>query len=396
MTKPEIVIVGGGVFGLTAAIELAAREHTVAVFEQGLIPHPLAAGTDISKVVRMEYGSDDEYMKLGILARKGWLEWNEGWEREGLAPLYHDSGVLMCSREVMAEQGFEADSFRLLEKNGQAPERMSPDIIESRYPAWNPDYFQDGFFNPHGGFVESGAVVKRLCEMARRAGVTVNENVTVEKIIRDRGGAAGISTAQGDVATKRIVVAAGGWGSKLCPSLKTNIRSTGHPVFHFRPDSPELFTEELFPTFTADVARTGYYGFPLSSEGVVKIGKHSLGMETDPDGVREIPREQYELVRAFLSDALPVLADAELVYSRLCLYADTPDDDFWIDEDPECSGLFVAGGGSGHGFKFAPALGSLIADIIEGKDHPLRRKFEWRSQTTAHDTREAARYHETI
>jgi glycine/D-amino acid oxidase-like deaminating enzyme len=93
--------------------------------------------------------------------------------------------------------------------------------------------------------------------------------------------------------------------------------------------------------------------------------------------------------REFLRENLPDLASAPVRGTRLCLYCDTFDGDFWIDHDPARPGLVVAAGDSGHGFKFAPILGGLIADIVERTPNAWGPRFRWR--TRDHDTTEAAR-----
>jgi glycine/D-amino acid oxidase-like deaminating enzyme len=86
------------------------------------------------------------------------------------------------------------------------------------------------------------------------------------------------------------------------------------------------------------------------------------------------------------------LADAPIVYTRICLYCDTPDGDFWIASDPDRRGLIIATGDSGHGFKFAPILGEIIADVAEGKSNPWSEKFRWRPEVQPGDAKERARF----
>lgn len=95
---------------------------------------------------------------------------------------------------------------------------------------------------------------------------------------------------------------------------------------------------------------------------------------------------------AFLATTLPDLNDAPLVATRRCLYVDTPDGDFWIDRHPQQVGLTVATGDSGHGFKFAPILGGLIADAVEGKPNPWLSKFRWRNISWNDGGKESSRY----
>jgi glycine/D-amino acid oxidase-like deaminating enzyme len=97
-------------------------------------------------------------------------------------------------------------------------------------------------------------------------------------------------------------------------------------------------------------------------------------------------------LRAFLRETFPGLADAPVVHTRLCVYGDTRDGHFWIAPDPDREGLVVAAGGSGHGFKFAPVIGDLIADAALGADNPLLARFHWRPEAAPPRSEEAARY----
>jgi glycine/D-amino acid oxidase-like deaminating enzyme len=96
-----------------------------------------------------------------------------------------------------------------------------------------------------------------------------------------------------------------------------------------------------------------------------------------------------------LADTFPALLDASIVQTRRCLYSDTPDGHFWIDRHSQRSGLTVAAGDSGHGFKFAPVLGALIADVVEGKPNEWATRFRWRSLPSNTQSAEAARFQPT-
>lgn len=151
---------------------------------------------------------------------------------------------------------------------------------------------------------------------------------------------------------------------------------------------------ERFPIFAADVSNTGYYGLPVTPDGSVKVANHGPGRQMDADDpIRTASPEQEAQLRDFLRDSIPGLADAPIVYSRLCLYCDTWDGHLWIDRDPVREGLTVATGGSGHAFKFAPILGDVIADAVEGRPGLWRDKFRWRPAKRPLVGEEAARYH---
>ena len=107
---------------------------------------------------------------------------------------------------------------------------------------------------------------------------------------------------------------------------------------------------------------------------------------------RVVTPEEEEDLRVFLKSTIPSLADAPIVYTRICMYCDTNDGDFWIAPDPERPGLIIVTGDGGHGFKFAPVLGEITADAVEGKPNPILKKFRWRPEIKAGGTKEAARF----
>ena len=165
--------------------------------------------------------------------------------------------------------------------------------------------------------------------------------------------------------------------------------ATGQPVVHVDAGDDPRWRPPQFPVWAADISRTGWYGFPALANGALKIGHHGAGRRVHPDDGRDVLPSEIERVREFLRESLPELLHSPVCDAHLCLYCDTFDGDFLIDHDPDRPGLVVAAGDSGHGFKFAPILGPLIADVVERRDHPWSRRFRWRSRGPDH--REAAR-----
>lgn len=172
------------------------------------------------------------------------------------------------------------------------------------------------------------------------------------------------------------------------------MRSTAHPVFWLQPADPTIFTVSNFPVFTADISNSAWYGFPyLTDVGAVKIAKHSNEMEMHPDlSDRQITDIEVQEIGKFVASAFPVFSDAPLVFTRRCLYIDTLDGHFWIDNHPEIKGLSVSSGGSGHGLKMAPLLGVMTGDAVEGKTHLLSERFRWRHLSDVTLQKEQARY----
>jgi glycine/D-amino acid oxidase-like deaminating enzyme len=372
----RVAVVGGGIFGVTAALALRARGLAVRLYEAEL-PHPLAESTDISKVVRMDYGADEDYTQLGEQALAGWRRWNATWPR----PLFHETGVMFVARAPMEPGGFEYESYATLTRRGHALERLDADAIATRFPAWRRGAYVDGYFNPQGGWAESGAVVAQLAREAEASGVAI-ERTRVS-----------LADADADLDADLTLVCAGAWVPLLVPELAPALRAVGQPVFHLRPIDRARFEATRFPVFGADISRTGYYGFPVNADGIVKIANHGVGVTIAPGDARPpVTDAQEAALRAMLRDTFPALADAPIVGRRVCVYCDTADENFWIARHPTRTNLVVATGGSGHAFKFAPVLGELLAAIALGEPHPLAHKFRWRPELAASGA-EAARHH---
>jgi glycine/D-amino acid oxidase-like deaminating enzyme len=355
-------VVGAGVFGVTAALALRKRGWSVEIVDQGPIPAPLAESTDVSKVVRADYGADEAYTQMGERALDGWRRLNAEWGET----LFHETGVLFVTRAPMTSGGFEHDSYTCLSRRGHRLERVDAAELAARFPAWSTGGYVDGYYNPRGGWVESERVVARLVAQARDAGVVVRENARVADLAEVRGRA------------DATVVACGSWTPDLVPALGGRLRRVGQPVFHLAPEDPSLFEPPRFVVFGADLSNTGWYGFPLSPGGIVKVANHGIGRAAVPGAA--VSADEQEAMRAFLRATFPALASARLAYTRICVYSDTRDEHFWVAPHPEDGSLVVAGGGSGHAFKFAPLLGDLIADAVEGRVVP---KFRWRGDEPA-------------
>lgn len=379
MSQPTqtVSIVGGGIFGVTAALELHRRGHAVSVFDPGPLPHPLAASTDITKMIRMDYGADEFYMELMEQAFLGWDRWNAEWGED----LYHQTGFLLLAGEPFRPGGFEHDSYHLLLKRGHSVERLDSKALRKRYPAWTADRFPDGYYNPRAGWAESGRVVARLVEQARAGGLALHEGVSFGRLIEDDSRIAGFVARDGRAYRSDVtVVAAGTWTPALLPHLADVMWSVGQPVLHFRPAEPEAYRPPSFVPWAADIASTGWYGFACLADGTLKIANHGPGRRMHPDDPREVTDEDEARFRRFLRESLAGLAQAPVIGRRLCLYCDTWDGNFWIDRDPDRPGLVVASGGSGHAFKFGPMLGPIIADVVEGKPNRFAGRFAWRAR----------------
>jgi glycine/D-amino acid oxidase-like deaminating enzyme len=386
----RVIVVGAGINGITAAIALRKRGRNAVLVDPGPLPHPLAASTDISKAVRAAYGADEEYTELAERSISLWRKWNIEFGVE----LYHEVGVMFVRQQEIKPGDFEYESFKTLEQRGHKIERMNSAQLWKQFPAWDPERYQDGVLELEAGYVESGLVVTTLIERAKSAGIELRESARFSKLDEGDHRVRGIVLDNGQrISGDVVVVAVGAWTPYVLPFIQKFCRATGQPVFHLKPRQPELFAPERFPVFGADISTTGYYGFPLNREGIVKIANHGPGREMSPESSKRAvtPQEEQNL-REFLSSTFPTLTDAPIVYTRVCMYCDTNDGHFWIAPDPERPGLIVATGDNGHGFKFAPVLGEIIADAVEEKSNPLLQKFRWRPEVPLGSGTDVARF----
>ena len=373
-SSSRIVVVGAGVFGVTAAHALHRRGHAVVVLDPGPVPHPDAASTDITKAVRADYGADAFYSEWMTRAFEGWDAWNAAWPE----PVYHQTGMAFLCHEEMAPGDFEHDSHAALTGLGYPLERLDADAISTRFPAWAGSGLTAGYFNPRAGWAGSSRVVAQLTEQAVAAGIELRERTAVTGLLERGGRVVGVRTPDA-IEADAVLLCTGAWTPTLLPDLADRMWATGQDVLHFCPDDTALFRPPAFPTWATDIARTGWYGFPALADGTLKVAHHGIGRRVDPRAPRASTEGVEGRFRSFLREKLPAAAAAPVVGGRLCVYCDTFDGDFWIDGCPDRPGLFVAAGGAGHAFKFAPVLGGIVADAVEGRPEA---RFRWRTLDT--------------
>jgi len=372
----RVVVVGAGAWGAVSAQALALRGHDVRLVDRAQVPHPAASSTDTSRAVRSDYGDDDGFTALAKEAIRGWRRWNREWS---WAP-FRECGFLFLTESAIEDGSFEAESLARHRAAGVEPERLGAAALAARFPQFASGTFADGYLSPSAGYADSGRVVAELVARARDAGVDVATGAGVAAFREDGARVTGVVLRDdGEVRADVVVVAAGAWTPSLLPELGEAIVPHGQTLLYFRPDRPERFAETVFPVWSGDISRTGWYGFPADARGLVKVGHHGPGRPTAADDERRPDPAIEAAARTFLARAVPELSGARLVRMRECLYADAWDGAFYLDRHPDRHGVVVAAGGSGHGFKFTPVIGSIVADLVEGRDVPAARRFAWRA-----------------
>lgn len=374
LTNYDVVVVGAGIFGITAAIEMSNRGHSVAVLDPGPLPNPLAASNDISKAIRLEHGADEAMMIMMERAVAGWERWNA----ESAEKFYYPTGTMTLTPTPMAEGCRAYASYQMLQQRNHQPVRLLSDDIARRFPVWKAGAFVDGFFCTKGGYADSERVLTWLTQLAEVEGVALYVGQTAESLLMTNGRVTGIHTQEDNTFNaEHVIIAAGAWTPLLVPELSPMLTVSGHPIFHLKTADTTLFTPPHFTTFNADIGSNHWRGFPVHpQEGILKITQYTNNQRLHPThDPRTVNDVDIRNLRTFLDSALPGLKEATITYTRRCLSCDSWDGQLWIGNHPDKAGLTVAAGGNGHGFMFAPIMGEMIADTVEGLPMP---KFKWR------------------
>ncbi len=364
----RVVVVGAGVFGLSGAIALAERGHQVRVLSAGALDDADHASSDSSRAARADYGDDAFYTDLALRALRAWPRWGS---------VFHRSGFLFATQAALEDSPFEWRSFCQLRGRGAPVQRLRGEALSRRFPLWRDAGFADGYLSQAAGWIDADAVLASLRARARAARVELCPH-TLIRAIEPAAARIALRGPSTHLSADHVVLATGAWTPSLWPELADRLRATAQPVLYLRPEQPERFAAAVFPPFGADLARSGWYGFSATASGLVKIANHGPGAALGPEDPRDVPAAFEAEVRAFLARRLPALRDAPCARARVCFYTDSFDGDFWITRHPEHARLSFATGGSGHGFKFTPLLGSIIADVVEGRANPAAARFAWR------------------
>ena len=367
----RIGVIGGGIFGMAAALELRARGHEVVLFERDVIPAPDASSTDVSKAIRRLHYPEEEYVELVTRAADQWSKWQE---RSG-SSFYYQPGIISISYDLPSQNKVD-DGRETLVRGGVELESLSIDEVRRRFPQLAVKTGDNILFDAWGGFLRSGEALGQLATIARSDGVEIRESTRVQEV-EEQGDRVHITCAGGEtLAYDRAVISAGPWVVRLLPWLQQHLLITRQQMAFFVPEDLEAFRRSSFPVWSVLTDRKAWYGFPLLEEGYVKVAEDNRVLEADPDCNRE-PTEQFlSQAREFVADRIPGLTTAELVGGRSCLYTNTPDNNFVVDWVPDSDRVLIAGCGCGHGFKFGGAIGPVIADTLEDRENPLGRLFK--------------------
>jgi sarcosine oxidase len=359
MPQYDVIVVGLGVTGLAALAELARRGVRALGIERHAVGHDLGSSHGETRMIRLGYFEHPSYVPL---LRRTYALWR-ALDAVANTRLLHITGIAEIGP---ADSDIVAGTLAASRMHGLPHEVLDAAEAMRRFPAFRLPQDFVCVVQPDGGFIAAEAAMTTLAAQARTHGAEILSHVEVQSVKQGNGGVR-VATSRGDIDAKAVIVAAGPWMTQLVRKLP--LRVTRQVMTWFEAPQPELFVEGRFPVFLLASRHGNHYGFPSLDGRSVKIAKHHHFDETvDPDRVeRKASAADEAAVRSALSEFIPA-ADGPLAAAKTCLYTVTPDHDFIVDRLPDTPNIVVAAACSGHGFKFAPVLGEVLADLaIKGE-----------------------------
>jgi sarcosine oxidase len=356
-TRFDVIVVGAGVFGSWTANFLQRAGRRTLLLEAYAPGNNRASSGGESRIIRMGYGPDEIYTRWSMRSLPLWEELQQ---RVGTT-IFHRTGVLW-----LAPGGNEylLQTLATFERASFTVERLTTADIARKYPqiAIEPDVV--GFLEPKSGALMARRAVEYAAADAVKRGAEFR--VDFAETPEGRGRLATIRTRNGETfSADSYVFTCGPWLPKVFPELLGDlIFPTRQEVFFFGlPPGDLRFSPPALPTFIDHTSE--FYGMPNLEGRGIKVACDDHGPRVDPDTQERVATpEQISKARAYLAKRFPALADAPLVESRVCQYENTSSGDFLIDRHPDFDNVWIAGGGSGHGFKHGPALGEYLTERI--------------------------------
>lgn len=368
----DVVIAGLGAMGSATAAELARRGASVLGLDRYTPPHTLGSSHGETRIIREAYFEHPLYVPMVQRAYELWraLEQTSG------TRLLLETGGLMIGRpnSALVEGALRSAGVHRL-----AHSMLSAADVRARFPALHPEDDMVAVLEPRAGVLFAEVCIGALLAQARRHGADLRFD---EPVLRWESGGdfMRIFTSKGDYRARQVIVAAGAWVGSLLPGLEAPFRIERQVLHWFDPvNDVAAFDPSRCPVhlWQFDEGRF-FYGFPNLGSGVKAAFHHGGEPTTAGDVRRDVSADEIDAVRAAVRRFVPT-ADGPPRASVVCLYTNTPDEHFLIDRHPREPRVLVASPCSGHGFKFAPVVAEILADLVQ--DRPRRFEldlFRWR------------------
>jgi sarcosine oxidase len=356
----DVLVVGGGTMGSFTLWRLAARGVRALGFERFTVGHDRGAGHGESRMIRTAYYEGPQYVPLVRTAVSLWRDL----ERQTETPLLEMNGALMIGRPDGELVAGALDSAR---EHGLRHRVLAAGDAAREYPQHRLRPGEVVLWEEAAGALRPEAAIAAAAARARGRGATLLEQQAVSGL-RAHADEVEVTAGGATYRARRAVVAVGAWTRSLLeradpapPELALEV--TREVMAWFPARRPALFSRDRFPGFMRDEGDAIWYGLASPDGGSVKVGLHHGGRRTAPDAVdREIHAEDVAPLVRRVQELMPDL-DPAPVRGVACTYTSTPDRHFLVGALPGLPNVTVLAGFSGHGFKFAPVIGEIAADL---------------------------------
>lgn len=364
-----MIVVGLGGMGSSAAHHLAARGQRVLGLDRYGPAHDRGASHGGSRITRQSYFEDPAYVPLLLRAYELW----EALERDSGRDLMDLCGGLMLGAP---DSPTVAGSRLSAERWGLPHEMLDAVSIRRRFPNLAPRSHEIGLYERKAGIVRPEETVRANLGLAAAAGADLRFE---EPVLSWKAGPGDVTvrTARGTYAAGALVICPGPWAPALLADLGVQFTVERQVQFWFQPvDGVGSYQPDRQPIFIWEgPPGTQVYGFPAldGPDGGVKVAFFRGGEATTPEGIdRSIRPGEIAAVASHLADRVPGVA-GRFLRGKTCLYTNTADTHFVIGQHPAHSRVTVACGFSGHGFKFVPVVGEILADlaVTGATPHPI-------------------------
>lgn len=343
--------------GLAAAHAIRKNSNlNVLVLDRYGIGNDYCSSNDVNRVFRYSYGNDELYTKMAVESFSLWKEL----EKDSRQELLIQTGLLLLQGEDENSNGFNEASHTTLLRMRLGAERLDKEELKRRFPQFRAE---EAFFDPHGGVLLASEALRTLHSSTSAQGVAFREG-RARKIVTE-GHPRVATDSHGEIEFRKLIVTVGPWTNNLRAERLVPIKPTRQQLIYFYPrDGIEQFRPETCPVFFTD----NHYGLPAARIDAVKVSPKELTETVDPDKAkRTVDEDQIIRCREACRKFVPGISDGEITRTKVCIYDMTENSDFVLDKDPENHDIVYGYGFSGHGFKFAPFIGQLLAELALDK-----------------------------
>ncbi len=363
----DVIVIGLGVMGGAAAYHSAKRGARVLGLDANSFGHQLGSSHGATRAIRETYFESPDYVPLVQRAFDLWQKL----ERDSGMPLLSVKGAVYvgpAGHKLLEGVVSSAEQHRL------GYERLSSRQANQRFPGFAVPDGWEAVYEGRGGVLQAHDCQKAHVELARALGADLRFGEAA-RFWRCQGGAFEVATDRGRHLASKVILTLGPWACELLTDLGLPLSGRRIPVIHFEPREQSRYDAGTMSVYFWATPEGIYAGFPHFDGEGVKIMRHDRNDTCTPSTVRrDIDAADIDEVARFADKYMP-FANGSVSWSHVCLYTMTPDNHFVVDRYPELPGLVYATACSGHGFKFAPVIGEVLADLALDGGSALPVKF---------------------